>query len=308
VDGTGNPAFHADVAVKDGHVIEVGRVHGDAKLEIDAKGLIVSPGFIDVHTHAEDIEELPLAENFARMGVTTLILGNCGSSTLDVSTFFHRLEATNISVNVATLIGHGSIRRKVMGGSFMRPPTIQELESMKALVAQGMKDGAFGLSTGLIYLPGTFAKTEELIELAKAAARFDGIYVSHMRSEGQEIQDALTEVFRIAREAAIRAQVSHIKLSGKSNWGQAAKVLDAIEQARVSGLDITQDQYLYTASSTGISQLVPEEYREGDKFKERLAQPDQKSRMMAGMKENLKRNGREDYSYVVIADYGTTRR
>jgi N-acyl-D-amino-acid deacylase len=303
VDGTGNPAFHADVAFKDGRVIEVGRIDGNAKLEIDAKGLILSPGFIDVHTHAEDIEELPLAENFVRMGVTTLVLGNCGSSILDVAAFFRRLEATNISVNVATLMGHGSIRRKVMGGSFMRPPTANELESMRAMIEQGMKDGAFGLSTGLIYLPGTFSKTEELIELAKVVARYDGIYASHMRSEGQEIYEALAELFRIAREAGLRAHVSHIKLSGKSNWGQAAKVLETIEQARAGGLDITQDQYLYTASSTGMSQLVPETYREGDKFKGRLAEPDEKSRMMAEMKEALKRGARDDYSYAVIADY-----
>ncbi len=303
VDGTGNPAFFADVAVKDGRVVALGNVVGDASTEIDARGLIVAPGFVDVHTHAEDIDELPLAENFVRMGVTTLVLGNCGSSAANVGDYFRKLEATNISPNVATLIGHGTIRGRAMGGSFMRPPTELELDQMKSMVEQAMKDGAVGLSTGLIYLPGTFAKTEELVELAKVAGRYEGIYASHMRSESHEIMEALEEVFCIAREANIRAEISHIKLSGKSNWGQTAKVIAAIEKAREEGLDITQDQYVYTASSTSISQLVPEKYREGGRFTNNLADPSQKARMIQEMKHTLKRGGRDDYSYAVIASY-----
>ncbi len=301
VDGTGKPSFLADIAVKDGRIVAVGRPAGSADKMIDATGLVVAPGFIDVHTHAEEIDELPLAENFVRMGVTTLVLGNCGTSTLDVDGFFQRLEATNISVNVATLIGHGSVRGKVMGGSFMRPPGAEEMEQMKALVARAMRAGAVGLSTGLIYLPGSFAKTEELVELARVAAGFGGIYASHMRNEGDEIFTALDEVFRIAREAGLPAQISHLKLSGKSNWGQTAKVLSAIEMARAEGLNITQDQYLYTASSTGISQLIPETYREGGRFTNRLANAATKAEMIAAMKQNLKKGGREDYSYAVIA-------
>lgn len=301
IDGTGNPAFVADVAVKDGHIAALGRIRGDAPLEIDASGSVIAPGFIDVHTHAEEIDELPMAENFVRMGVTTLVLGNCGSSAPNVGEFFRRLEATNISPNVATLIGHGTVRGKAMGGSFMRPPTGEELDHMRSMVEQAMREGAVGLSTGLIYLPGTFAKTEEIIELAKAAARYDGIYASHMRSESDEILQALDEVFRIARETKIRAEVSHIKLSGKSNWGQTAKMIAAIERARNEGLDITQDQYVYTASSTGISQLVPERYREDGKFTNNLADPEQKARMISEMKANLKKGGRDDYSYAVIA-------
>jgi N-acyl-D-amino-acid deacylase len=300
-DGTGNPAFFADVAIKDGRIAAFGRISGDAKKEIDATGLMVAPGFIDVHTHAEDIDELPLAENFIRMGVTTLVLGNCGSSTSDVGTFFRRMEATNFSPNIATLIGHGTVRGKAMGGSFMRPPTAEELDQMRTMVDRAMKDGAVGLSTGLIYLPGTFAKTEEIIELAKVAARYDGIYASHMRSESAEIFDALDEVFRIAREAGIRAEISHIKLSGKSNWGRTAEVIAALERARADGLDITQDEYVYTASSTGISQLVPEKYREDGQFTNNLADPERKARLVAEMKENLKRGGRDDYAYAVIA-------
>jgi N-acyl-D-amino-acid deacylase len=185
----------------------------------------------------------------------------------------------------------------------MRPPTDKELDRMKNLVREAMNDGAVGLSTGLIYLPGTFAKTEEIIELAKVAAKHDGIYASHMRSESDDILDALDELFRIAREAKIRAEISHIKLSGKQSWGRNERVIEAIERARAEGLDITQDQYAYTASSTGISQLIPEQAREGGKFKERIADPEQKAKIVAEMKEKLRRGKRGDYSYAMIAEY-----
>lgn len=305
VDGTGSPAYFADVAVEDGRILAIGKLNIQAAATIDAKGLIVAPGFIDVHTHAENIDDLPLAENFLRMGVTTLVLGNCGGSALNVAEFFKKLEATGISPNVATLIGHNTVRSHVMSGSFMRPPTDEELAKMRLLVEQAMKEGALGLSTGLIYLPGTFAKTEEIIALAKAASAGDGIYVSHMRDEGPEIFEALDELFRIAREAGLRAHVSHIKLSGKASWGRAAEIIAAIDEARVGGLDITQDQYSYTASSTGISQLIPETAREGgrEKFLERLGDPEQKAKIVGEMKARLKRGKRGDYAYAVIADY-----
>jgi len=301
IDGTGNPARFVDVAVKDGRIVAVGRVSGSATSEVDAKGLVVAPGFIDVHTHAEDIEDLPRGENFVRMGVTTLVLGNCGGSVTNVGKFFQRIEATHVSPNIATLIGHGTMRERVMSGDFDRPPTTEELERMKALVEQGMQDGAVGLSTGLIYLPGTFAKTEEIIELAKVAAKYDGIYASHMRSESAEIFQSLEELFRIAREGGLRAHVSHIKLSGKSNWGQTEKVIAAIERARAEGLDITQDQYSYTASSTSISTLIPKKFREGGKFSENYSNAATRAQMAEQMKSQRERGGAQDYSYAVIA-------
>ncbi|HEY0456773.1 MAG TPA: D-aminoacylase [Verrucomicrobiae bacterium] len=301
IDGSGNPAYHSDIGIIGGKIERIGRIDGSATREIDASGLIITPGFIDVHTHAEDILQRPEAENFARMGVTTVIMGNCGSSALHVGEFFRKLEATNISINVASLIGHGTVREAAMHGDFDRPPTADEMTEMKALVESAMRDGAVGLSTGLIYLPGTFSSTEEIIELAKVAAKYDGIYASHMRDEGREIFKSLDELFRIAREAKIRAEVSHIKLSGKSNWGQADRVLKAIENARAAGLDITQDEYVYTASSTGISQLIPSEFREGGKFRERAKT--ERERIVSAMKERLKQGGRKDYSYAVIADY-----
>jgi len=303
-DGTGNPAFLADIAVKAGRIAAIGKISGDAKKDLDVAGLVVAPGFMDVHTHAEDIEDLPRGENFLRMGVTTLVLGNCGGSVLNVGEFFRKLEAAGISPNVATLIGHGTVRGRVMGGSFRRPPNELELGQMKVFVEQAMKDGAAGLSTGLIYLPGTYAKTEEIIELAKVAGAYDGIYASHLRSESEEIFTALEELFRIAREAGIRAEVSHIKLSGNSNWGQAEKVLGLVEKARAEGLDITQDQYVYTASSTGISTLIPSAWREGSvKFSSRIADPAQKTKLVAEMKQHAAQTGRADYSYAVIASY-----
>ncbi len=303
IDGTGAPRVAGDVAIKDRRIAAVGKVEGDAKRQIDVQGQVIAPGFIDVHTHAEEIQGLPLGENFVRMGVTTLVLGNCGGSELNLGDFFRRIERKTFSPNVASLIGHGTVRRKAMGGSFDRVPTEAEMAKMKSLVDQAMKDGAVGLSTGLIYLPGAFAKTEEIIELAKVASGYDGIYASHMRNEGDRIDDSLDEVFRIAREAKIRAEVSHIKLSGPANWGRAEKVLEHINRARAEGLKVTQDEYAYTASSTGLSQLIPEGAREGGKFNKRIADPAQKEKIVAEMKQSLRKRGAKDYSYAVIASY-----
>lgn len=303
VDGSGNPAFFADVAVRQGRIAALGHIERPGRIEINAAGLIVAPGFIDVHTHADEVAAQPLAENFVRMGVTTVVAGNCGSSTLDVARFFRGIERTNAAVNVATLIGHNSVRRKAMGGSFARPPTSSELAQMKALVGQAMKDGAAGLSTGLIYQPGVHAQTDEIVALAKVIAPYGGIYASHMRHEGAQIYQALDEVFQVARAAGIRAEVSHLKLSGPNAWGQAGQVLARLEQARAEGLDITQDQYVYTASSTGLSQLLPAWALEGgrDEFRQRVADPALKARLIADLKRRLRDQKRDDFSYAVIA-------
>jgi len=302
-DGTGNPAFHGDVAIRGGRIAAVGRVDGTGQKEIDATGLAVAPGFIDVHTHADEIVEMPTADNFVRMGVTTIVAGNCGSSSLHIADLLGAAERTNLAVNFATLVGHGDIRARAMGGNFDRPPSDTELSNMKQLVDQAMQEGAVGLSTGLIYQPGVFAKTDEIIELAKVAARYDGIYVSHMRHEDDHILDAIGEVVRISREAKIRAEISHIKLGGPTAWGRAAEVLQFIEKARAEGLDITQDQYAYTASSTSLGQLIPDNILEGgrQKFISRIASPEVRSNAVARMKDNLARRGRESFDYAVIA-------
>lgn len=322
VDGSGNPAFFADIGVKDGRVAAIGRLDGKAKTEIDAKGLIVAPGFIDVHTHADELgagrrnrastnNEAVFesweqrAENFLRMGVTTVVVGNCGGSALDVGQFFENVKSNKISINVATLIGHNTVREKAMGGSFDRPPTAEEMAKMKSYVDQAMKDGAVGLSTGLIYLPGVFSKPDEIVELAKAVTPYDGVYASHMRHEDSKIYDALDEVFRVAREAHLRAEVSHIKLSGEKSWGQADKVLAYIEKARAEGLDITEDQYAYTASSTTMRQLIPDDAFDGGKktFLDIIGDPQKKAKLVSDMKAKLRFRGREDYAYAVIASY-----
>ncbi|MEO5803657.1 MAG: D-aminoacylase [Verrucomicrobiota bacterium] len=305
-DGTGNPAYSGDVAVKEGRIVAIGKIGGGARKEIDVSGMVVAPGFIDVHTHAEEIDDLPLGENFVHMGVTTLVLGNCGGSKLGIGEYFQQLEKTKISPNVATLIGLGTVRGEAMGGSFMRPPTEKELDKMKALVKSAMEDGAVGVSTGLIYVPGNFAKTEEIIELAKVASAYNGIYATHQRSESDGIFKSLDEVFRIAREADIRAEISHIKLSGKSSWGQTDKVIEAIEKARAEGLEITQDQYAYTASSTGISQIIPDEAKDGGKEKmiARFDDPIEKAKIVSEIKGTLHKRGSEDFAYAVIASYG----
>lgn len=304
-DGTGAPLKAGDVAVRDGRIAAVGEVAGSAAEVIDASGRVVAPGFVDVHTHSEKIAENPAAENFLRMGVTTLVTGNCGMSRTDVGAFFKELEQAGLSLHVATLIGHGSVREKGMGGRFLRAPNAGQLQAMKDLVDQAMRDGAVGMSTGLIYVPGSFAKTEEILELAKVVAAHGGLYASHMRYETDRIFEALEELVRIAREAKIRAEVSHIKLSGPSAWGRAPQVLAYLDKARAEGLQITHDQYAYPASSTGLRQTIPDSALEGTRedFAARLDDPVQKAVIVAAMKKSLFGRGFKDFSYAVIARY-----
>ena len=304
-DGTGAALIRGNIAVKDKHVIAVGNVTGKAATELDAQGRVVAPGFIDVHTHSEDIGNKPAAENFLRMGVTTIVTGNCGGSRVDVAKFFEELEQKGVTLNVATLIGHNSVRREAMGGSFLRAPSPEQLERMKEMVDTAMKDGAVGLSTGLIYTPGTFAKTDEIVALAKVASAHGGIYASHIRSETVGIYGAIDELLTVAREAKIRAEMSHIKLSGPTAWGRTADVLSLLDEARADGLEVTHDQYAYTASSTGLVQLIPDKALDGgrDAFLARLADPKQKADILEEMKEGRERQGRTDYSYAVIARF-----
>ncbi len=304
-DGTGAPLVGGSVAVKEGRVAAVGDVSGSAVVRLDARGRVVAPGFIDVHTHSENLSANPDAENFLRMGVTTIVTGNCGNSKTDLAAFFRGIEETGTTLNVASLIGHNAVREAGMGGRFIRPPKPGELEAMKALVAAAMEEGAVGLSTGLIYVPGSFARTDEIVELAKVAAAHGGIYVSHMRHENVRIFEAIEELLTIAREARIPAQVSHLKLTGPTAWGQAEKVLAKFDEARAGGLRITHDQYAYTASSTGLRQTIPDSALEGKRedFIARLDDPEKKAAIVAGMKRNLERLGREDYAYAVIAKF-----
>jgi N-acyl-D-amino-acid deacylase len=306
IDGTGAPAVDGDLAVRGDRIAAVGRFEGKGRTEIDAAGRVLAPGFIDVHTHSEEILELPVAENFLRMGVTLIVAGNCGSSRVDVGEFFAAIERKKIAINFATLIGQGAVRFQVMGGSFARPPTPDEMTRMKDLVDRAMRDGAVGMSTGLIYLPGTFTTTAEIVELAKVVAAHGGIYTSHMRHEDSRIIEALDEVVTVAREAHLPAEVSHIKLSGPTAWGRADEIIAHLDRARASGLAITEDVYAYTASSTGIGDnLIDAPFLEGGRarYRERLADPAQKARMIADMKSFIERGKRGDYTYAVIASF-----
>jgi N-acyl-D-amino-acid deacylase len=306
VDGTGAPAFVADVAIKDGRIVQIGAISGTAAQQIDARGLVVAPGFIDVHTHSDNIaEKLPTSDHFLKMGVTSIVVGNCGSSRLDVAQFFADLEEIGVSPNVATLVGHNTVRERAMKGVFDRRPTDAELAEMKRLVDRAMRDGAAGLSTGLVYLPGRFSETEEIIELAKAIAPYDGIYASHMRNESGKIITSIEELLRIAREAQVRAQVSHIKLSGESAWGRTREVLDLLDRARAEGVNVAHDQYAYTASSTRLRQLIPGEAFDGGRkaFLALLENPKRKAELVAKMKKNILGRGRMDYAYAVVASF-----
>ena len=305
VDGSGNPWFRADVGIKNGRIAGIGRLSSAAAVKtIDAANQVVAPGFIDVHTHVESIYSLPAAENFARMGVTTLVTGNCGGSTTDVAQFLGRIKEKPLAVNLATLLGHGSVRRQAMG-SDDRAPTPDELRKMEGLVEQGMKDGAVGLSTGLIYVPGTYAKTDEITSLARIVARYGGLYATHMRSEGEKVADAIRESIQIGEQAGLPVEISHFKISTRKMWGQTPMTLGLVREARNRGLMVTVDQYAYTASSTSLDSRLPSWLRAGglEEAKKRLADPATRERVRKEMKEGLKRSGFKDYSYAMVANY-----
>jgi len=305
IDGSGNPWFRADIGVKDGRIVRIGRIGAtQGRQAIDAKGQILAPGFIDVHTHVESIYSLPAAENFIRMGVTSLVTGNCGSSTTDVGEFLGRIQAKPIAVNLATLIAHGSVRRRVVGLDD-RAPTAEEQKQMEALVEKGMQEGAVGLSTGLIYTPGTFAKTDEIIGLARVAARYGGLYATHMRNEGEKVADAIRESIKIGEQAGLPVEISHFKISSKKLWGQSPMTLGLVRDARARGLTVTVDQYAYTASSTSLESRLPSWLRAGglEEAKKRLADNATREKVVSDMKDSLKRSGFKDFDYAVVASY-----
>ncbi len=308
VDGSGAPALRADVAVRDGRIVKVGDVgqggQATAARVIDASGLIVAPGFIDVHTHADDLADKPRAENFLRMGVTSIVAGNCGSSAANVGATLARLRQGGAAVNFGTLVGHGSVREAAMGGA-RRAPTPAEMDRMKAAVAKAMADGALGISTGLQYVPGSYAERPEIVELARAACRAGGLYASHMRNEGTEIEAALAETIAVGEEAGCPVQVSHLKIDSPNRWGVSGKALALIEAARARGVDVEADQYAYTAAGSSLSIRFPDWAREGtdEQVRARFADDSTWPRIKTGLQELLAARGFADLSFATVASY-----
>lgn len=305
IDGSGNPWYRGDVGIREGKIAAIGNLDAhEAQRVIDANGLVVAPGFIDVHTHVEDgIRKRPTAENFLFDGVTTIITGNCGGSETDLPNFFEELRANGISLNVATLIGHNSVRRAVMH-NVKRDPSPTELAKMESLVARAMQAGAVGFSTGLIYIPGTYSKTSEVLALAKVAATHGGVYASHIRNEGDSVHFAIREAIHIGREANMPVEISHFKISSKRLWDHSEETLALVEAARAEGLDVCVDQYPYTASSTNLGVLLPSwALADGDSaIKARLHNPMMRKQIAQEMKHFIReRAGRNRLDYAIVA-------
>lgn len=314
VDGAGNAWFYGDVALTGDKIAFVGTLKPEsytAEHELDVRGLVIAPGFIDVHSHADDdLYKLPQAENFIRDGVTTLVCGNCGGSMKDVGEYFARLQKQGVGIDVATLIGHNTVLRAVKG-DVRGDLTPEQMDKAKGIVDQAMRDGAVGFSTGLIYIPGQWSKTEEIIELQKVAAQYGGIYATHMRSESTEIVAAIDEALRVGREANCRVEISHFKLAsdvskrmahGESSLGSDV-TLAKVAAARAAGQEVWLDQYPYTASSTTINTLLPDWVLEKgrDEAKRALTDPESVKRVLDDMrKQNEVQRGRKTMRYVVI--------
>lgn len=283
LDGAGKPAFTGDVAIAQGRIAAVGRLGAaSARSTVDAKGLTLAPGFIDTHSHGiAAIRAGSAAESYIRQGVTTIIEGPDGSAPLPLGPFLDGLEKKhNLAVNFGSLAGHNTIRRAVMG-MVNRHATPEEIGRMVTLAEQQMRQGAFGLSTGLFYVPGNYAATEEVVAIAAAVGKLGGIHTSHMRNEGANVLDAVKETIRIGEEGHLPTQITHHKIIGKANWGLSKETLRLVEEARARGVDVTIDAYPYTASSTGTGALFPQWSMSGSgpSFRERLAAPDQRKKI-----------------------------
>ncbi|PCN50915.1 hypothetical protein B6U99_01920 [Candidatus Geothermarchaeota archaeon ex4572_27] len=290
IDGTGAPPFRGDVGISGGSIAAIGDLSGvPAERVVDVRGMVVCPGFIDIHNHSDiSIFAVPTADNYVLQGVTTIVTGNCGLSPAPVTRenrefirdsfrpysaeitigwrgfgeYLERLEALDKGVNVAPLVGHGTVRAAVMGLSDQRPGE-DEMREMKRLVDEAMAAGAFGLSTGLVYVPGVFAATEEVAELARVSAERGGIYATHVRDEGEGLLDALAEAVAVARSSGAPLQVSHLKASGRANWGRVSAALALLEDLASRGFDVSADAYPYTAGATYLAALLPPWAREG---------------------------------------------
>ncbi len=258
IDGSGHAPFHGDLRIADGKIVKIGEIKPSANDEvIDASGLILAPGFIDIHNHSESgLLREGTAANQVSQGITTILVGPDGGSPYPIGDYFAKLDG-KIAVNVGAFIGHATVREQVMKQGYTRKATDDEILQMAELVEKSMKDGAFGLSSGLEYDVGFSATTEELIALSQPAGKHHGIYMTHMRDEEEGMLDALREAIRIGREAKLPVQISHIKMGNRNVWGKSSEAIAIVEEARRSGFDITADAYPYTAWASTITVLVP---------------------------------------------------
>ncbi len=315
IDGSGAPAFIADIAIRGDAIAAVERITSpQARLTIDAAGLTVGPGFIDLHTHSDyTLLVNPLAESKVHQGVTTEVIGNCGTSPAPLGDeaypiirarmqqqyelevgwrtlagYLERLTESGIAVNVVPLVGHGTVRSAVMGYA-QRAPTASELARMQGLIADAMTEGAFGLSTGLIYAPGCYADTDELVELAKVVGQAGGMYFSHIRGESDTVLEAAQEAISVGERAGVAVQISHLKAAGRANWEKTTALLDLLDQANARGLDVTGDMYPYTAGATSLGALLPPWAHEGGlaKLLPRLRDPHARARMRQDIEQGL---------------------
>ncbi len=303
-DGSGGEIFSADIGINGDTIVKIGEIEpSSGKTVINAGGKTVSPGFIDIHTHTDGVLRDPSVHNFIQQGVTLVVDGNCGGSALDIRANLEKVAAQGASINYGTLIGHNSVRSKIMGGDD-REPTPKELAAMQAIIEQGMRDGALGLSTGLKYKPGFFSTTDEVVELAKSASAYGGFYATHMRSEGDTVIESVKETIEIGRRANIPVQISHLKVLSVSRWGDSIEIIKLIDEALDEGLDISADQYPYTASSTGLLVLLPPWALEGKGWKERAKDPALRSKMKEGIKHAIQtERAGDDINRIRIAHY-----
>lgn len=309
-DGAGAAPRPADVGLRGDRVAAVGDLSAaEAERRIDVTGLAVAPGFIDTHSHAtssswerSDIRQRPLAESYLRQGVTTAMGGQDGGSPLPIGDYLSRLEEAGAAINIGLFVGHGTVRGHVMG-AVDRAPTDAERERMRALVQQAMEDGAFGLSSGLEYTPGTYAETDELIDLARVTAPYEGLYISHIRDEGGRLLESVEEVIQVAEGADVAGQVTHHKVVGPDRWGNSAASLQRIERARSRNVDVTSDVYPYAASSTGLTILFPSWSREGGSaaLKDRLNDPEARPRIRDAITRHVNAERGGDPSTIVLS-------
>jgi len=332
IDGTGAPPYKRDIGVIGDAIAKIGDLSSEGAEEvIDADGLFVAPGFIDIHNHSDtSIFVVPTADNYVTQGVTTVVVGNCGYSPAPLtennrefleysernlikevgnipwrsfSEYLERLEVLEKSLNVVALVGHGTLRSAVLGVCEARPSE-KQLSEMRYLLDEAMKAGAFGMSSGLIYVPGMFCDTHELIELAKVVSRYGGIYSTHIRNEGVGLLDAVIEAIQVGLASGVSLEISHVKAAGSPVWGSVPKVLHVIEEYVRRGYDFSADAYPYAASSTGLEALLPAWVREGgpEKMIERLRKQDLLNELRSFLERHgIPEEGHTDWDKVRIS-------